>query len=163
VLLLDEADSILSGRAQNEHWIHNREVSILLRMIEDYKGIVILTTNMATILDPALERRINPKIEFPPPDIAGRLALWQALIPKKLPLAPDVNIEFLAGRYELTGGQIKNAVVSAARAALAKTDKVVTMGSIIEACAMEQGSLERGSLERGSLEQGSFKQPIGFG
>ncbi len=142
VLLLDEADAFLASRVSDDLLYsrhYNRKVSILLKMLEEYKGIAILTTNMVTILDPALARRINPKVEFGLPDYEARVRLWHCLIPKRLPLDKNVSIEFLAKNYELTGGQIKNAVVGAARAALAQGKRVVTMVHLIRAVEQETG------------------------
>ena len=48
--------------------------------------------------------------------------IWRRLLPEKLPLADDVQVDDLASR-ELTGGEIKNVVLNAARIALARDPK----------------------------------------
>lgn len=65
-----------------------------------------------------------------------RRRIWSKLLPAKMPLGPDVNIEQLI-EAELSGGEIKNVIVNAARLALARGDR----------CAVTMTDLRR-SLER---------------
>ena len=116
VLLFDEADALFSQRSQRDMKYDNRVVNILLTEIEKYEGVVILTTNYEPILDPALDRRVALKLRFDPPDKKLRRKIWEKLIPRKAPLAEDVDLDRLA-EYELTGAEIKNAVLNAARRA----------------------------------------------
>jgi ATP-dependent 26S proteasome regulatory subunit len=88
-------------------------------------------------LDKALDRRISLKVEFEPPDRPMRKQIWGRLVPKKLPVAPDVDFDKLS-EPELTGGEIKNAVLNAARLALARNpDGQVTMADFRKAIEME--------------------------
>ena len=87
---------------------------MLLQEVERFDGIIIMTTNLEANIDRAFERRILFKIEFPSPEAAERERIWQTLIPQKTPVDESLDFEFLAERYELTGGQIKNAIVRAA-------------------------------------------------
>ncbi len=68
-----------------------------------------------------------------------KIGAWAGNWISTLAIASGQSVIFLARRYELTGGQIKNAVVSAARAALAKGEKVVTMSDFIRAIDHEVG------------------------
>lgn len=108
-IFFDEADDIF------------REGSHLSRMllirIEKAKCVVILATNKAGGLDPALERRLSMKIHFPLPDASQRMKIWQALLPGFIKLASDVNLEALNARYPFSGGLIKNTILLAANAA----------------------------------------------
>jgi len=79
---------------------------------------VIFATNLAANFDPAFERRIRTHVLFDMPGMKERAQIWQLQIhPKKTPLAEDVDFFRLAERYELSGGDIKNAVIKAAGAA----------------------------------------------
>lgn len=157
VLLLDEADSFLYSRhevARSTDISSNRTVNVFLSCLESATVPVILTTNRANSLDEALERRISMKVIFEPPGEAERQKIWKLHLPRKLPRARDVNIRELAMRYPLTGGQIKNAVVAAARAAIHRasgdeTECRVTMADLEGACAEElEGSRVFGTAER---------------
>lgn len=115
VILFDECDSLLMDR-NDVGPILGAQVNALLSEIEHYNGVIIFTTNRLGKLDPALERRITAKIEFEFPDKEARLAIWKRMIPEKAPLAQDVDFGKLS-EYPLAGGNIKNAVLNAARAA----------------------------------------------
>jgi AAA+ superfamily predicted ATPase len=120
VLLLDEADAIVSSRVRVDRGVDhefNRDVSILMQEMEKFNGVLILTTNLSTNLDRAIERRLNLKIIFPFPDVNAREKIWRLHIPAQAPLSADVNLRVLAERFKFTGAQIKNAVLSAARIA----------------------------------------------
>ena len=126
VLLFDEADSFFYGRhdVQRSTDAHsNRSVNVFLGCLESQKSPVILTTNRADALDPALERRCAFRVVFEPPAVDERLAIWKLHTPDKMPVAKGVNFEHLALDYPLTGGQIKNAVVTACRAAILRASK----------------------------------------
>ena len=117
MLLFDEADSLFATRVKVERaqdHFQNMEVNNLLQEIERFDGIVILTTNLETNMDDAFQRRILFKIEFPFPKKEQRLAIWKSLIPAQVPLDEEIDFELLAEDYELTGGQIKNAIIRAA-------------------------------------------------
>jgi SpoVK/Ycf46/Vps4 family AAA+-type ATPase len=125
VLLFDEADSVASRRFAGTSWGYEREanqtVNILLSELEDYPGVVIFATNLATNFDPAFERRIRTHILFEMPGLAEREKIWHVQIhPQKTPLASDVDFPLLAERYEVSGGDIKNAVLKAAQMAAAE-------------------------------------------
>ena len=113
VVLLDEADTLFYNRsfACQEHDI--RFVNEMLQELEKFKGIIILTTNMDVLLDPALERRLSLKVKFELPSKELRLKIWQSHIPDKVKLAEGVNFEMLAAKYDFSGGNIKNAVLNA--------------------------------------------------
>lgn len=123
VLLFDECDSLLMDRNEVGPII-GAQINCLLTEIERHEGIVIFTTNRLGKLDPALERRISAKIEFMFPDEGARLQIWKRLIPSAAPLGDDVDFDQLA-KYPLAGGNIKNAVLNAARkAAYEKSEKI---------------------------------------
>jgi len=139
ILLFDEADSLLQRRSSDPDLNYqNRKVNTLLQQIEEYEGVLILTTNVWGILDPALERRIAIKLKFDKPDKEMRKRIWEKLIPKSLPLASDVDIDLLAERFELAGGEIKNVILNAARRALIRRKKIVTLRDFEQAAESEK-------------------------
>ena len=125
VLFFDEADSIASRRFAGTSHGYEREsnqvVNVLLNELENYGGIVIFATNLARNFDPAFERRIRTHILFAMPGPEDREKIWRVQVhPEKTPLARDVDFAALAGRYEISGGDIKNAVLRAAQMAAAE-------------------------------------------
>ena len=117
IILFDEADSLFSKRTEVKSSIDryaNLEVNFLLQRMESFDGISILTTNFEKSIDEAFKRRLNFRIHFPFPDEAGRLKLWQVMLPPEAPVADDVDWAWLAERYDVAGGNIKNAVLRGA-------------------------------------------------
>lgn len=116
ILFFDEADSLFGKRAEvkdAQDRYANLETSYLLQKMEEYEGITILATNLLQNFDEAYRRRFKFMINFPMPDDKNRRKLWEAIFPEKLPLDADVDLDFLAGRFELTGSNIKNIAVAA--------------------------------------------------
>jgi len=125
VLLFDEADAIATRRSTSVDHGGQRElnttVSVLLQELELYNGVVIFATNLAANFDPAFERRIRTHVLFEMPGEAERAQIWRVqLHPTRTPLADDVDFQALARRYEVSGGDIRNAVLKAALAAAAE-------------------------------------------
>jgi hypothetical protein len=125
VLFFDEADAIASRRFASPDQGYQREanavVNVLLRELEAFPGVVIFATNLAANFDPAFERRIRTHILFEMPGPAEREAIWHTQIhERRTPLAPDVDFGELARRFEVSGGDIKNAVLKAAQMAIAE-------------------------------------------
>lgn len=124
VLLFDEADAIAARRSTSVDSGAQREsngiVNVLLQELEKYTGVVIFATNLAANFDPAFERRIRTHVLFEMPGEAERARIWPAQLHARTPLADDVDFEALAQRYEVSGGDIQNAVLKAALAAAAE-------------------------------------------
>jgi SpoVK/Ycf46/Vps4 family AAA+-type ATPase len=121
VLFFDEADAIAARRSMDVSQGSQREsnitVNVLLQELERFGGVVIFATNLAANFDPAFERRIRTHVLFELPDIAEREQIWQVQLHERTPLAADVNFRELAERYQVSGGDIRNAVLKAALAA----------------------------------------------
>ncbi len=125
LLLFDEADSLFAKRTEvskSSDRYANMEINVLLQLIERYEGVTVLTTNLKRSIDPAFERRITFKVSFPMPDAPERLAIWRHLLPSHVPTGDALDYEFLAESMELTGGEIKNAILRAAYAAACDGD-----------------------------------------
>ena len=154
ILLLDEADALLSKRISNTSKSTDRyanmEINILLQEIERYQGITILTTNLENSLDEALERRIQFRVTFEKPDERERKLLWQTLIAPQAELDKDIDFDQLAELYPLSGGHIKNAILSAAY--LACTKNAPISQSDLETAAQDE-CVKQGMLISESWDQ----------
>ncbi|MEF2245404.1 ATP-binding protein [Paenibacillus sp. IITD108] len=116
ILFFDEADSLFGKRSEvkdSHDKYANMETSFLLQKMEEYDGLTILATNFAQNLDEAFTRRIQFIIKYPFPDTAQREQLWRASLPKQLH-SKSLDFTFLAQTFELTGGPIKNIILTAA-------------------------------------------------
>ena len=124
VLLFDEADAIAARRSTSVESGAQREsnsvVNVLLQELERYTGVVIFATNLAANFDPAFERRIRTHVLFELPGEPERVRIWKVQLHPRTPLAPDVDFTTLAHQYEVSGGDIQNAVLKAALAAAAE-------------------------------------------
>ncbi len=158
VLFFDEADAIASRRTTGAAQAYQREsntvVNVLLKELEAFNGVVIFATNLAVNFDPAFERRIRTHVRFEMPGVDEREKIWRVQIhPTKTPLADDVDFRALAERYEVSGGDIKNAVLKAATMAAA-------VPGIDVAKKIYQAELERAMGEvvegRGVMQQSLF-------
>lgn len=67
VLLLDEADVFLTQRS-NDDMNRNALVSVFLRVLEYYNGLLFLTTNRVGSIDDAFKSRIHMSLYYPPLD-----------------------------------------------------------------------------------------------
>lgn len=108
VLFFDECETLFESRSRG-----NVLMTVLLTELEKFEGVAILATNMPEVLDAALERRLLVRVAFPPPDREARREIWRQHLPPTVPLARDVDLEVLADRFDLSGGYIKNAVLTA--------------------------------------------------
>jgi SpoVK/Ycf46/Vps4 family AAA+-type ATPase len=117
VLLFDEADALFGKRSETRD-AHDRyanvEIAYLLQRLETYDGVAVLTTNLRGNLDEAFVRRIDFALEFPLPEEAERLKIWRLALPDQAPLAEDVDLPFLARKFRLSGGHIRNITLTAA-------------------------------------------------
>ena len=149
VLLFDEADAIFGKRSEVKDArdrYANVEVAYLLQRMEQFEGLAILTTNLRANVDEAFLRRIDILVEFPLPDPESRAHLWAKQLTPELPVADDLDLGFLASAFELSGGNIRNVVLSAAFEA-AEDDKAVSMAHIIRATSAEYRKLGRLCVE----------------
>jgi SpoVK/Ycf46/Vps4 family AAA+-type ATPase len=117
VLLFDEADAIFGKRSEvrdARDRYANVEVAYLLQRLEIYEGLAVLTTNLRGNIDEAFVRRLDCVLEFPLPEEAERLQIWQRAVPREAPMAGDVDLAFLARKFKLAGGHIRNIALTAA-------------------------------------------------
>ena len=149
IILFDEADSLFSKRTEVKSSVDryaNLEVNYLLQKMEEYNGICILTTNFEKSIDDAFKRRLNFRIDFPFPEAEDRARLWQVHVPSQAPIEAEVEWDWLAEKYELSGGNIKNAVLRAAFRA-AEQGRAISVEDL--EYAAERESRELGKLVLG--------------
>lgn len=125
ILFLDEVDQLFSMRTdvmQSSDRMYNQMQNILLQSLDNFKGVLVATTNLVENLDPAFSRRFQFKIEFQRPDARARLRLW-GLHLADAPLAKGIDLPALAQGYDLSGGQIALSAKNAALRAAARRPK----------------------------------------
>ena len=131
ILLLDEADVFVEERATSDI-LRNALVSVFLRKLEYYEGILFLTTNRVTTFDEAIASRIHLPLRYDNLDQPSRKQVWEILLERAktrkggaVYTAKDIGQlaekrlngrevrEFIFGQVEANRCQIKNAVSTA--------------------------------------------------
>ncbi|KOV70693.1 ATPase AAA [Streptomyces sp. AS58] len=128
VLLFDEADAVFGKRSEvkdSHDRYANLESAYLLQRLESFDGIALLTTNLRANIDEAFTRRLDLVVDFPFPDPAQRLALWRHSL-AGVPCADGVDLDRCAREFELAGGSIRSAVITAAYNAVGRGAQVTT-------------------------------------
>ncbi|KAF2232959.1 P-loop containing nucleoside triphosphate hydrolase protein [Viridothelium virens] len=132
ILLIDEADVFLEsrGRTSGNSIERNALVSVFLRVLEYYQGILILTTNQIAQFDVAVYSRIHVAIKYRPLNKKQTKDIFEGFL---VPLRDKNKIanykqvekylrEDVIKKAALDGRQIRNVVTSALSLARA-TDK----------------------------------------
>lgn len=117
ILFFDEADALFGKRSEVKD-AHDRyanvEISYLLQQMEEYTGIVILATNLNQNIDDAFLRRLHFNVAFPFPEKEQRKLIWKGIFPAGAPIDNELDYDFLAEKFILAGGNIKNIALNAA-------------------------------------------------
>jgi hypothetical protein len=149
ILFFDEADALFGKRSEVRD-AHDRyaniEVAYLLQKMEGYPGAVILATNFRQNMDDAFLRRLDVVVDFPFPEPEDREKIWKLVLPAPAPKNADIDLNFLAERFKLSGGGIRNCSLSAAFMA-ADAGTSIGMEHLIRAVALEYNKLGRLTLE----------------
>ncbi len=110
ILLFNEADALIYKRKENTFGncdqTENAIQNIILEELENLKGIFIATTNLASNMDTAFERRFLFKIKFENPSTEAKTSIWM----NKLSWLDKENAAEFAKEYDFSGGQIDNIV-----------------------------------------------------
>lgn len=135
LLFFDEADSILGKRLTNvsqstDHAV-NLSRSVMLMQLDQFSGVVVFATNLASNYDPAFVRRILAHVEMSMPDADARARLWRRHIPARLPvkLSKGDWRQLVAASKGLAGGDILNVVVMAASVAVERDGETATISA----------------------------------
>ncbi|KAI1131336.1 AAA family ATPase [Nemania abortiva] len=123
VVLLDESDVFLEERTQADLQ-RNALVSVFLRAIEYYDGILILTSNRVGSFDEAFKSRVQLAMHYPPLTNDSRLEIWMNFFNMLQESGRNANIRELKNkvdvlaRQQLNGRQIRNAIRTASQLAM---------------------------------------------
>jgi AAA+ superfamily predicted ATPase len=117
-------------------------VNIFLRQLEDFDGILLMTTNLKQELDSALERRLLFRVDFALPNADMRESIWKNTVPTKAPIAAGIDWGTFAKEFEFSGGQIKNAVLAAMYAALSDASEIITEKHLRLACEQQKNGFQ---------------------
>ncbi|KAH8195787.1 hypothetical protein TruAng_010061 [Truncatella angustata] len=138
VLLLDEADVFLEERSLAD-LERNSLVSVFLRMLEYYNGILIITSNRVGTIDAAFTSRIQVALHYAPLTSASRRKIWQNFFDMLRIDEEDVDLDDLLGHfdelvrdYDMNGRQIRNAFTTARQLAIFKGE-TLTWGHLEQA------------------------------
>lgn len=116
VVLLDDADVFLEQRSLDDLQ-RNALVSVFLRALEYYDGILILTSNRVGTFDEAFRSRIQLALHYPNLGPQQRLRIWQTFIARLESLDEEsIDIKDLQDNLhllkeeKLNGRQIRNII-----------------------------------------------------
>ncbi len=153
IIFIDEIDAI--GRARSKSPMsggNDERESTLNQLLTEMDGfgtnsgvIVIAATNRADILDKALMRagRFDRQIYVELPDLIGRKEIFEVHM-RKLKLADDVNIEFLAKQTPgFSGADIANVCNEAALMAARRNKESIEKQDFLDAIDRIVGGLEK--------------------
>ena len=140
ILFFDEADALF-GKRTNIKDAHdryaNQEIAYLLQRVEDYDGLVILSSNLKSNIDEAFARRFQSVIRFPMPNPANREKLWRASFPPKAILDSSLNLKEIAEKHELSGGSIMNVVQYCCLKSLSRGNDLISPADLAEGIRKE--------------------------
>lgn len=145
VLFIDEADSLLSRRF--EVTSHGSEQAVnamrneLIQAIDHFPGLLIFASNLVQSYDPAFDTRLA-HVRFALPDTAARTEIWRHHLPPELPLAEDVSPAELARVENVSGREIKRAVIDAATGADRNGEDRVTQTDLLTAIQRIQAAAQ---------------------
>jgi hypothetical protein len=131
LLLFDDVEALVQS-----------DVGHLLRLLDSFDGIAVLATNVIADLDEAFARRVDIGVEFTLPDAGQRHAIWRMSLAAGIPVAADIDLEFLAGAVPVSGGHIHDICLEAAFLA-AGDGEPVRMEHLVRATAVEHRKLGR--------------------
>lgn len=129
VLLLDEADVFLEERTLTDLQ-RNSLVSIFLRMMEYYEGILILTSNRVGTFDEAFRSRINIALHYKDLKAPARKQIWSNFLSRLEDTEEGENVDEIKERLdelskeELNGREIRNALSTARQLASHEGEKM---------------------------------------
>jgi SpoVK/Ycf46/Vps4 family AAA+-type ATPase len=139
ILLFDEADALFGKRSEvkdSHDRYANIEINYLLQKMEEHEGVVILATNFRKNMDDAFVRRMHFTVDFPLPGENERRQIWEGIWPVEMPQSPDLDLDLMARRFEMAGGNIRNVATAAAFLA-ASNGGIVSMSHLIHGTRRE--------------------------
>ncbi|KAI7765298.1 hypothetical protein ACKAV7_005169 [Fusarium commune] len=131
VVLLDEAEVFLEQRTLQD-LKRNALVSVFLRALEYYEGILILTTNRVGTFDEAFKSRIQLALRYEKLKDYQRLQIWKNFLVRLKSLGEEESIDFddielyleELAKYPMNGRQIRNSITTGRQLAKYKRKKM---------------------------------------
>ena len=96
-------------------------------------GITLFSTQQKQSIKPHWQQHIGQILSFPVPDAASRLRLWQQAFPPEAPVDAEIDWEWLAQQFVLTGGEIRAIAREAAFYAAESAAATITANHLIQA------------------------------
>ena len=140
ILFFDEADALFGKRTniKDSHDRYaNQEVAYLLQRVENYRGLVILSTNQKANIDEAFARRFQMMVRFNMPDPHERERLWRNTFSTKCVLEEGLDLRQVAENYELSGGSILNVVQYCSLLAASRDENIIRHADLVEGVRKE--------------------------
>lgn len=107
VLLLDEADVYIRKRMKDVH--QNAIVGVFLRVLEYYKGVMFMTTNLADDIDDAIESRFTARIEFMQHTPEELTRIWEILSKQlSVPVSPQDIAKMVEEYPHIAGRSVRS-------------------------------------------------------
>ncbi len=134
ILFFDEADALFGKRTniKDSHDRYaNQEVAYLLQRVEDYRGLVILSTNLKSNIDEAFARRFQIMVPFNLPNSEERARLWKGAFSKHSVLEDSLNLDEVAELFELSGGSIVNVVQYCSMMAMSRGNNIILKADLL--------------------------------
>lgn len=129
VLLLDESDVFLEERSMAD-LKRNSLVSVFLRILEYYDGILILTSNRVGMFDEAFKSRIQVALHYEKLNRSARRQIWQNFLDMLEEDEENVNFEAInfhlddLAEKDLNGRQIRNVLTTARQLAIFENERL---------------------------------------
>jgi len=157
IIFIDEIDAIAPKREDVQGEVERRVVSQLLTMMDGLKSrgkvVVIGATNRINSLDPALRRpgRFDREVEISVPDKAGRLNILK-IHTRNMPLAKNVNLDYLAGKT--------HGFVGADISALAKEAAMNLLRKLLPELKIGEGAIPKETLDKIIISAEDFDEAL---
>lgn len=118
-IFVDECDHLLMNRENMEDTTWQLgSLETMLTEMSDYPGLIIMATNHAQNLDPAVTSRFMSIIQINRPDYERRKLIWKQKIPDKFPYQPTERDLATIAKHDLCGRQIENVLRNVASYAI---------------------------------------------
>jgi len=140
ILLFNECDAVMGKRMKGAERavekMENAVQNIILQAMENFKGIMIATSNLAdSNLDNAFSRRFLIKVNFKKPEPKVKSMIWQTMLPD----LSDGEALQLSEKFDFSGGEIDNVTRKLAIDQILY-DKQFSFEHVVEVCR-EEGAL----------------------
>jgi SpoVK/Ycf46/Vps4 family AAA+-type ATPase len=146
ILFFDEADALFGKRTEvkdSHDRYANTEVSYLIQRIEDYEGLVILSTNLKSNIDEAFTRRFNSIIYFPAPTHVERRRIWELGLSDNKLAKERIDLDAIAQQYELSPASIIHVAHTIHDAALSNITAAATYNKVIQEIQAENNRVSK--------------------